>query len=204
MLHSVMKWSCFIWKGGLMKRISRCMKHGFAVWSGTLCREAKLFPIYSTSLYKRLQPLVLHSGAKRRCFIAKWNEAASSSFAIGYGGTSLKRRFYEAHLSVHEARLRRMKRHFVPWGEAFSGFMFFVLKLKKLKTEVLSFIQDKKNGGGRTNLTYDISTLKQVKLFQVWWWFYFREIFLPILDQAENFGRLFVFLKSAPLKFTIL
>ena len=77
----------------------------------------------------------------------------------------LKRRFYEAHLSVHEARLRRMKRHFVPWSKAFSGFMFFVLKLKKLKTEVLSFIQDKKNGGGKTNLTYDISTLKQVKLF---------------------------------------
>ena len=50
------------------------------------------------------------------------------------------------------------------------------------------------NGGGRTNLTYDISTLKMAKLFQVWWWFYFREIFTQILAQAENFGRLFIFL----------
>ena len=61
-----------------------------------------------------------------------------------------------------------------------------------------------KDGGGRTNLTYDISTLTMVKDFQVWWWFYFREKFFQILDQAENFGRLFVFLKSAPLKFSTL
>ena len=33
--------------------------------------------------------------------------------------------------------------------------------------------------------------------------FDFKEIFSQILDQAENFGRLFVFLQSALLKFTI-
>ena len=59
-------------------------------------------------------------------------------------------------------------------------------------------------GGGKTNLSYDISTLTMTKLFQVWWWFYFREKFFQILDQAENFGRLFVFLKSALLKFSSL
>ena len=42
-LYSEMKWSCFIWKGVFMKRTCRCMKHGSAVWSGTLCHEAKPF-----------------------------------------------------------------------------------------------------------------------------------------------------------------
>ena len=34
--------------------------------------------------------------------------------------------------------------------------------------------------------------------------FDFKEIFSQILDQAENFGRLFVFLQSATLEITIL
>ena len=49
-----------------------------------------------------------------KCFIAEWNVAASSEKA-----------FYEARLTAYEARLRRMKRHCVPWSETFSGFMFF-------------------------------------------------------------------------------
>ena len=56
--HTEREWSasylkrsgkCFIaeWNGAasssgvFMKRTCRCMKHGFAVWSGTLCHEAK-------------------------------------------------------------------------------------------------------------------------------------------------------------------
>ena len=44
MLHSWMKWSCFIlWSGsGTMLHRQAFMKHGFAVWSGTLCHEAHL------------------------------------------------------------------------------------------------------------------------------------------------------------------
>ena len=44
MLHSWMKWSCFIlWSlSGTMLHRQVFMKHGFAVWSGTLCHEAHL------------------------------------------------------------------------------------------------------------------------------------------------------------------
>ena len=44
MLHSWMKWSCFIlWSfGETMLHRQAFMKHGFAVWSGTLCYEAHL------------------------------------------------------------------------------------------------------------------------------------------------------------------
>ena len=43
-LHSGMKWSCFIlWNdSGTMLHRQAFMKHGFAVWSGTLCHEAHL------------------------------------------------------------------------------------------------------------------------------------------------------------------
>ena len=67
-------------------------------------------------------------------------------------------------------------------------------KKKIARALFVSLWQSICSGGDGTNLTYDISTLKMAKDFQVWWWFYFREKFFQILDQAENFGRLFIFL----------
>ena len=53
MLHSGMKWSCFIWKGVLWSTLClarlRRVKHtkvwsaAYAAWSGTACHEAKPF-----------------------------------------------------------------------------------------------------------------------------------------------------------------
>ena len=64
-------------------------------------------------------------------FIAEWKAAASSSFAIGYGGTSLKRRIYEAlcakrkvwsTASPYEAkRCKRETQTILPKGENFTS-----------------------------------------------------------------------------------
>ena len=51
-----------------------------------------------------------------------------------------------------------------------------------------------KDGGGKKWISNNSLTLKMAKDFQVWWWFYFREKFFQILDPAEIFGRLFIFL----------
>ena len=70
-----------------------------------------------------------------QCFIAKWNEAASSEKA-----------FYEALCVLHasgvsstqkyEAALRAMKRTFGAWSEAFSGFIHHFCKAKMVEVAV--------------------------------------------------------------------
>ena len=65
------------------------------------------------SSYERSECFILRSETEQ-CFIAEWNEAASSEKA-----------FYEARLRRMKRSWRCMKRHCVPWNEAFSGFMFF-------------------------------------------------------------------------------
>ena len=110
------------------------------VWRG-LCVSKSLF----ASLYKRLRTLVLHIGAQRRCFIAKWNEAASSEKAflwsapVGAWSTALP---YEAARCAMKRSLFRLH-------------VFCPEIKKKLKTEVLSFIQDKNGGRSRTRI-YDL------------------------------------------------
>ena len=124
---------------------------------------------------------------------------------------SLLREPQQNEFAVNLCRIARLRvaaqlfrlRWTTPWQAAAAGFTLatpisapvcaYGLPGRK-KGNQISLVAFVKPGGGRTNLTYDISTLTMTKLFQVWWWFYFREIFPQIFDQAENFGRLFIFL----------
>ena len=81
--------------------------------------------------------------ANSKCFIAEQSGAASSEKADLWSTASP----YEAHFvlaSFARQASKYMKRHCVPWSEAFSGFIFFCLQK-----------EGKKNGGRSRDRTGD-------------------------------------------------
>ena len=120
----------------------------------------------SKSFFKKFHFFIISEKVKRlvlRSFSKEGDVATSSEKANIWSAPA-----------VHEARLRRMKRHFqlrqgyggqgVPWSEAFSGFMFFVLKIKKGLLQNLMFrssppcnnyvVAKPRNGGIRWDLLF--------------------------------------------------